>query len=292
MEKIPVVAVIGPTASGKTEYALSLAEKLNGEIVSGDSMQVYRGMDIGTAKPTREEMRGIRHHLIDIADISEAFSLSRFVAEAKKAVADIYSRGKTPIIAGGTGLYIDTLINGISLSESEESAETRERLYSFAQENGAGALHGRLREIDPAAADAIEPNNIRRVVRAIEIYETTGITKTELDRRSRAGESEYAAKTVMLMPRDRSSMYARIDARADSMLARGLGDEVSALVKNGLRETKTASQAIGYREFFPYFDGECTLGDVRDRICLDTRRFAKRQLTWFSRMKKDEIIEV
>lgn len=288
MKKTKIITVVGPTASGKSEYALTLAEKLDGEIISGDSMQIYRGMDIGTAKPTSDEMRGIRHHLIDIAGIEEPFSVSKFVILAEKAIEDIVSRGKTPIIAGGTGLYIDTLVSGISLSETEEDEELREKLYKEASEHGAEALHEKLKAIDEKSAENIHPNNIKRVVRALEIYYTTGTTKSELDEKSRR-ESRYDAKTILLVPKERETLYNRIDARVDKMFERGLEEEVKGLAQKGLRDCPTASQAIGYKEFYPYFDGVCGIGAVNEAIKLNTRHYAKRQLTWFLRRNYEDV---
>lgn len=288
MKKTKIITVVGPTASGKSEYALSLAEKLGGEIISGDSMQIYRGMDIGTAKPTPYEMRGIRHHLIDVADIEEPFSVSKFVILAEKAIEDVSSRGKTPIIAGGTGLYIDTLVSGISLSETEEDEELREKLYKEAEEHGAEALHEKLKAIDEKSAENIHPNNIKRVVRALEIYYTTGMTKSELDEKSRR-ESRYDAKTILLVPKERETLYNRIDARVDKMFERGLEEEAKGLAQRGLRDCPTASQAIGYKEFYPYFDGVCGIDAVKEAIKLNTRHYAKRQLTWFLRRNYEDV---
>ena len=292
MEKIPIIVVVGPTASGKSEYALRKARELGGEIISGDSMQIYRGMNIGTAKPTSEELCEIPHHLIDIADITEPFSAARFVELAGNAISDITSRGKMPIIAGGTGLYIDTLVSGTSLSATEDDPELRKELFEFAQANGALALHARLAEIDPESAEAIHPNNVKRVARALEIYYKTGETKTEADRKSRTGESIYEPHTVYICPRERERIYERIDRRVDRMFELGLTEEVESLYKKGLKETPTASQAIGYKEFYPYFEGEIDLETVKQNICLNTRHYAKRQLTWFNRKQADEIIYI
>ena len=291
-EKIPMIVIEGPTASGKTAYAVSLAGELGGEIISGDSMQVYRGMDIGTAKPTKAEMNGIPHHLIDVADIGEPFSAARFVSLAGKAAADIYSRGRMPVVVGGTGLYVDTFVSGISLAETECDEELRAGLYDFARENGAQALHERLANVDPASAAAIHPNNIKRVVRALEIFYTAGKTKTELDAESRRAGTRYDVKRILLRPADRERMYSRIDTRVDEMFRAGLEDEVYSLYLRGLAQTPTAGSAIGYKEFYPYFAGECALGQVRENIKLNTRHYAKRQLTWLSRIGFDEIIEV
>lgn len=292
MNKIPVIVVVGPTASGKSAYALKKAQELGGEVISGDSMQIYRGMDIGTAKPTPEEMAGIPHHLIDVADIEEPFSAAKFVSLASAAIADIYSRGKMPIIAGGTGLYIDTLISGTKLSATEDDPKLREELFAFADTFGAEALHSRLAEIDPAAAEAIHPNNIKRVARAIEIYEKTGKTKTELDIKSKEEESIYAPYTVFICPKERETIYTRIDARVEKMFDLGLEQEVKRLWDMGLESTVTASQAIGYKEFYPYFRGETDIETVKQSICLNTRHYAKRQLTWFNRKPADEIIYI
>ena len=292
MEKIPLIVVVGPTASGKSEYALNRAKDLGGEIISGDSMQIYRKMDIGTAKPSKEEMAGVPHHLIDIADITEVFSAARFVELASKAISDIHSRGKIPIIAGGTGLYIDTLISGTSLSATEDDPQLRKELFDFAEANGAEALHARLAIVDPQSAEAIHPNNIKRVARALEIYIKTGVTKTELDKKSKEKESIYAPHIVYICPKERETIYERIDRRVDKMFEMGLTEEVSELYKMGLRDTVTASQAIGYKEFYPYFDGETDLNTVKDNICLNTRHYAKRQLTWFNRTTPDEIIYI
>ena len=255
-------------------------------------MQIYRGMEIGTAKPTNAEMNGIPHHLIDVADIGESFSAARFVSLAGKAAADIHSRGRVPVVVGGTGLYVDTLVSGISLAETECDEELRAGLYDFARENGAQALHERLANVDPASAAAIHPNNIKRVVRALEIFYTAGKTKTELDAESRRAGTRYDVKRILLRPADRERMYSRIDTRVDEMFRAGLEDEVYSLYLRGLAQTPTAGSAIGYKEFYPYFAGECALGQVRENIKLNTRHYAKRQLTWLSRIGFDEIIEV
>ena len=290
MEKIPLLVVVGPTASGKSKLAIEKALELGGEIISGDSMQIYKGMNIGTAKPFPDEMCGVPHHLIDVADITEPFSAARFVELASSAIADISARGKYPIIAGGTGLYIDTLISGTELSATADDPVLREQLFKEAEENGAEALHRRLAAVDPISADAIHPNNIKRVVRALEIYLKTGKTKSELDRKSRENESIYAPKVIYICPKERETIYERIDRRVDVMFEQGLEKEVRELVDMGLRETPTASQAIGYKEFYPYFDGIIDIDTVRENICLNTRHYAKRQLTWFNRKTVDEVV--
>ncbi len=292
MTKIPLLVVVGPTASGKSAYAIKKALETGGEIISGDSMQIYRGMDIGTAKPSIEEMCGVPHHLIDVADISEPFSVAKFVELASSAIDDIVSRGKLPIIAGGTGLYIDTLIMGTQLSATEDDPELRERLFKEAETNGIEALHEKLLKVDPESAKAIHPNNVKRVVRALEIYYKTGLTKTEQDIKSREVESIYSPHSVYIVPSERETIYKRIDRRVDKMFESGLEAEVRALCEKGLRDTPTASQAIGYKEFYPYFDGLCNIDAVKEAICIDTRHYAKRQLTWFNRKQADEIIYI
>lgn len=291
-ERIPVYAVVGPTATGKSAYAVQLAKRLGGEIVSGDSMQLYRGMDIGTAKATAEEQEGILHHLLDVADISEPFSAGRFLSLAADAVREIHGRGKLPIVCGGTGLYIELLLTGRKLTETSGDPELREELFRFAEEQGAEALHERLRRLDAEAAKAIHPNNVKRVVRAIEICETAGMTKSEADKRSNEGENPFLPTIIRLTCPDRALLYERINRRVSQMFERGLEAEVRALCGRGLRETPTASQAIGYKEFYPYFDGLHTLEEVQEEIARNTRRYAKRQETWFAHMDVQETVEI
>lgn len=290
MEKIPVYAVVGPTASGKSAYAIRLAKELDGEVISGDSMQIYRGMDVGTAKASAEEQQGIPHHLLDVAEITEGFSAGRFMELAAEKIAEIHSRGKTPIICGGTGLYIELLLTGKQLSENTADEKLREELLQFANEHGNEALHTRLLELDPKSAENIHPNNVKRVVRALEIALTTGSTKSEADEKSKEGENPYAPTIIRLTYGDRAKLYEKINLRVRRMFEMGLEEEVRALCEKGLRETPTASQAIGYKEFYPYFDGEIPLAQVEEDICRNTRRYAKRQETWFSRMHYDKLI--
>lgn len=283
MKNTKVIVILGPTASGKTGLGIELAQKLNGEIISGDSMQVYRGMDIGTAKPSEEERCGIPHHLIDILDITEKFSVASFCALACRAVEDISSRGKTPIIVGGTGMYIETLVSG-KLYETESADEEKRREYeTYALENGAEALHTVLRGLDPVSAEKIHPNNIKRVIRAIEIASSGGQTKSVLEQNLNA-DRPFQSLMLYLTPPSREEMYRRINMRVDIMLENGLLDEVIRLDKAGLRETPTASQAIGYKEFFPYLDGLCSLEEAADKLKQHTRNYAKRQTTYFGHM--------
>ena len=290
MEKIPVYAVVGPTASGKSAYAVRLAKELDGEIISGDSMQIYRGMDVGTAKADAEEQQGIPHHLLDIAEITEPFSAGRFMELAGEKIREIHSRGKTPILCGGTGLYIELLLTGKRLAETTADEKLREELLAFAEEKGNEALHARLAQVDPASAEAIHPNNVKRVVRALEIALTSGVTKSRADELSREGENPYDPTVIRLTYADRAKLYEKIDLRVRRMFEMGLEEEVRALCEKGLRETPTASQAIGYKEFYPYFDGEISIEQVEEDICRNTRRYAKRQETWFSRMHYDKLI--
>ncbi|MBQ1254523.1 MAG: tRNA (adenosine(37)-N6)-dimethylallyltransferase MiaA [Clostridia bacterium] len=290
MEKIPVYAVVGPTASGKSAYAIRLAKELDGEVISGDSMQIYRGMDVGTAKADAEEQQGIPHHLLDIAEITEPFSAGRFMELAGEKIREIHSRGKTPILCGGTGLYIELLLTGKRLAETTADEKLREELLAFAEEKGNEALHARLAQVDPASAENIHPNNVKRVVRALEIALTTGSTKSEADEKSKEGENPYAPTIIRLTYGERAKLYEKINLRVRRMFEMGLEEEVRALCEKGLRETPTASQAIGYKEFYPYFDGEIPLAQVEEDICRNTRRYAKRQETWFSRMHYDKLI--
>ena len=286
MEKTKIIAIAGPTASGKTSLAVTVAENLGGEVISNDSMQIYRGMEIGTAAPTMEERRGIPHHMVGMIEPAAGFSCADFADRAKSIISDITARGKLPVFCGGTGLYLDSVLQVEDFSASAKNDTLREDLSAFAEINGAEALHGRLRAVDPEAADAIHPNNVRRVVRAIEIYETTGITKTEWDRRSAFAESPYDSKVVVLEFLSRELLYERCDKRVDAMFASGLEAEVRSLWEKGLLSPeKPAFQAIGYKEFIPYFEEKLTPDEVRDTVKLNTRHYAKRQITWFRRYK-------
>ncbi len=281
MEQIRLLAVVGPTAGGKTSLSVALAHRLGGEILSCDSMQVYRGMDIGTAKPSPEERRGIAHHLLDIADPDTPFSAADYVAAAKPAVSEVASRGSLPILCGGTGMYLDALLRG-GFEETESEPGIREALFAYAREHGAHALHERLRAVDPESADAIHENNLKRVVRALEIWESTGKTKTETDRCSRAVPSPYHATVVGLFYPDRTVLYERISRRVFEMLDAGLIEETERLWRAGVFErNSTAAQAIGYKELLPYLEGRASRDEAVDRLILATRHYAKRQLTWF-----------
>lgn len=271
---IKIIAVAGPTASGKTALALELAERFNGEIISCDSMQIYRGMDIGTAKPNAEELSRIPHHLIDIADPCQHFSCAEYKILAESAVADITIRGKIPIFCGGTGLYLDAVLTGNRFPDCAADPDYREMLYK--RDNIE--LFDLLQRTDPAAAEAIHMNNKKRMIRALEIYKTTGLTKTEWDARSRLEPPVYDSTVLVPDYEDREILYQRIEHRVDEMMERGLLEEVCRLK---LPRDSTAAQAIGYKELNAYLDNLVTLDRAVNEIKVSTRNYAKRQMTWF-----------
>lgn len=278
-----VLAVVGPTASGKTALAIELAKLFNGEIISCDSMQIYRGMDIGTAKPTEEEKCGIPHHMIDIIEPSEPFSAADYGMRAKAICDDVIARGKLPIFCGGTGLYLDAVLTDNDYADVETDMNLRATLMAETERDGAHAMWERLNEVDPEAAAATHENNVKRVVRALELYLSSGITKTEWDKRSRLRPRPYDA-VIIALERSREEMYARIDKRVDVMMEMGLESEVRTLLESGrLPRGSTAAQAIGYKEFIGYIDGASALEDAVAEIKQATRRYSKRQLTWFKR---------
>lgn len=280
-QKIPLVVIAGPTASGKTAAGVYLAKQLNGEVVSADSMQIYREMTIGTAKPVPEEMEGIPHHLIDFVDPSDSFSVAEYVQLAQQKIGEIHSRGKLPILVGGTGLYISSLVDNIQFSESESDIAYREQMIALAQQEGAQALWEKLSEVDPAAAQKIHPNNVGRVARALEVYHTTGIPISVHQERSRTKPSPYALCMMALSFRDRQKLYDRINLRVSLMVQQGLEQEARQLIQKGYGAT--SFQAIGYKEMGAYLAGEETLEEACEHIRQESRRYAKRQLTWFRR---------
>lgn len=280
-EKIFVVT--GPTATGKTALSVELAKKLGGEIVSADSMQIYRGMDIGTAKVTKAEMQNIPHHMIDIADPSEDYSVSRYVEAADAAVRGILSRGRLPIVAGGTNLYIDSLIAGLDFAEKAEDAALRESLNKQYDDIGGEAMLEHLRGFDPERAAKLHPADKRRIVRAVEIYILTGETITRHDEETKKRPKRYDAVKIALTFADRAVLYDRINARVDKMVSDGLFDEVKGLLDSGLSPACTSMQAIGYKEPAAYFRGEMSKDEAIELIKLSSRRYAKRQLTWLRR---------
>lgn len=280
--KKPLVILTGPTAVGKTELSVRLAKRINGEIISADSMQVYRRMDIGTAKITPDEMNGVTHHLIDILEPQEDFNVYLFKELAQKALNKIYSRGRVPIIAGGTGFYIQSVLYDIDFTETDTDEEYRMKLSETAKEKGAEFLHAMLREIDPESADAIHPNNIKRVMRAIEYHRQTGGKMSEHNTEQGSKESPYNFVYFVLND-DRAAIYDRIDRRVDAMIEKGLLDEVKALLAEGCGRSLTSMKGLGYKEIIDYYNGETTLEEAVRILKRDTRHFAKRQLTWFRR---------
>ena len=275
-----MVAIGGPTATGKTALSVALAKKFGGEVVNADSMQIYRGLDVGTAKPTAEERQGIPHHLMDFLPPEAPYSVADFTAAAAPLIEQLNSAGKLPIVTGGTGLYITSLMKGTAFAPEKTDPAIRARLQTEADEQGSAALYARLQKIDPAYAEKLHPNNLPRVIRALELFEATGRRMSEQQRAALAAEPPYRSLCICLTCRDRAELYRRIDRRVDSMLQNGVLEEAKLVYDN--RETyRTAAQAIGYKEFFPYFAGEMPLNDCTNRLKQATRNYAKRQLTWF-----------
>ena len=277
-----IICVVGPTASGKTKLAVHLAKAYDGEVVSCDSMQIYKHMDIGTAKPTPEEMEGVRHHLIDIIEPGEDFSVGKYVQLADACVQDILSRGRTVIIAGGTGLYVDSLISGRTFAPVPQTGK-REALEARMREAGGEAMLEALRAVDPVAAQRLHPADEKRIIRALEVYEETGKTITQHNLETQAIPPRYRPVWLGLDYADRAVLYRRIDLRVGLMLQSGLLDEIRALLALGVSPAATAMQAIGYKEFFGALDGSCTLEEAAELCKQRSRNYAKRQLTWFRR---------
>lgn len=282
LKKRPLIILTGPTAVGKTKASIGLAKAVGGEIISADSMQVYRHMDIGSAKIKKEEMEGIPHYLVDVLEPEEEFHVARFQQMAKEAMEEIYSRNHVPIVVGGTGFYIQALLYDIDFSKGEEDTSYREELEAFAAANGAEALHEKLREVDPVSADTIHANNVKRVIRALEFYRQTGTPISEHNETEREKESPYHFAYFVLTD-EREHLYNRIEKRIDQMLDEGLLDEVCSLREKGYTRDMVSMQGLGYKEILAYLDGECTLEEAVYILKRDTRHFAKRQLTWFRR---------
>ncbi len=280
--KKPIIILTGPTAVGKTKASIGLAKAVDGEIISADSMQVYKYMDIGSAKIRPEEMQGVKHYLVDELEPSEEFHVVRFQQMAKQAMKEIYAKGKIPIVVGGTGFYIQALLYDIDFTKNEEDTVYRKKLEALAKEKGAVYLHEMLRTVDPASADSIHANNIKRVIRALEFYQLTGEKISEHNEKERAKESPYAFCYFVLND-DRKLLYDRIDQRIDKMLEEGLLEEVTALKNKGYTKDMVSMQGLGYKEILDYLNGECTLEEAIYILKRDTRHFAKRQLTWFRR---------
>ena len=283
--KRPLVILTGPTAVGKTALSIALAKEIGGEIISADSMQVYRRMDIGSAKITPEEMAGVPHHLIDVLEPDQEFNVVVFQKLAKRAVADIYSRGHIPVVVGGTGFYIQALVYDIDFTENDEDTALRRSLEELARREGAEALYERLRAVDPESCESIHANNIKRVIRAIEFYEKTGKKISAHNREQRQNDSPYNFAYFVLND-DRERIYERINERVDLMMAQGLTEEVRALRESGCRKDMVSMQGLGYKELLSYLEGETSLEEAVYLIKRDTRHFAKRQLTWFRREKE------
>ncbi len=281
MKKIPVVAIVGPTASGKTALAASLARRYGAEVVSADSMQIYRGMDIATAKPTAEETAGVPHHLIGFVDPTQEYSVAAYCADAQRAVADIAARGRRVILCGGTGLYADAFLSGMAFAPEPEAPEIRRLLRRKKEELGIAALYEELAAADPEAAAAIHVNNEKRVLRALEQYYASGETPSAVRARAAAGESPYRSLYIGLFFEDRQALYDRIGRRVDAMLAAGLAEEARGFYASPA--SATAVQAIGYKELLPWLNGEIPLEEAAENLKRATRRYAKRQLTWFGR---------
>ncbi|HJC83850.1 MAG TPA: tRNA (adenosine(37)-N6)-dimethylallyltransferase MiaA [Candidatus Anaerostipes avicola] len=286
----PMVVLTGPTAVGKTELSIRLAQKLDGEIISADSMQIYQKMDIGTAKIRKEEMDGIPHHLIDVLDPSEEFNVARFQEMAKEALAGIYRRERIPLIVGGTGFYIQGLLYDIDFTKEEQDFRYRENLQKKAKEEGAQAIHKMLQAVDPASAQKIHPNNIKRVIRALEFYHLNGRKISEHNEQESRKESPYRF-AYFVLNQNRTTLYERINHRVDLMLEAGLVEEVRRLKEAGYGKNLVSMQGIGYKEVLDYLDGKMTLEETADQIKKDTRHFAKRQLTWFGREKEVIMID-
>lgn len=286
MEKQPLIILTGPTAVGKTELSIKLAKAVDGEIISADSMQIYKYMDIGTAKIRVGEMQGIKHYLVDELEPDEEFNVTVFQKKAKQAMQEIYSKGKIPILVGGTGFYIRSVLYDTTFTENEDDdTEYRKELYAAAKEHGAGYLHDMLKKVDPAAAEAIHVNNVKRVARALEYFHQTGECISKHNETESKKESPYNA-VYFVLNNDRKLLYERIDKRVDKMFEEGLVSEVEHLKEMGCNKEMVSMQGIGYKEIFAYFDGEYDEETAKYIIKRDTRHFAKRQLTWFKREKE------
>lgn len=279
MKKIPVIAVVGPTASGKTSLSIEIAKRFSGQVVSADSMQIYEKMNIATAKPTKDEMQGIPHHLIGFQPIDKKFSVAEYVTLAKEYIEKIHSQGDIPVIAGGTGLYVDSLLQNIQFSQEDENTEIRKELTALFDEKGAEFMLGWLRKIDPQTAERLHLKDKSRIIRALEIYKSTGKTMTEQKALSKTEPSPYKTLYIGINYRDRNVLYDRINRRVDIMVENGLLEEAKDFYN--IESDKTACQAIGYKELAPYFNGEKTLDECLESLKIETRHYAKRQLTWF-----------
>ena len=284
MCKPKVIIICGPTASGKTALSIELAKKINGEVISSDSMQIYKDMDIGTAKPSKEEMQGIQHYLLDFVDPNQRYSVAEFKKDAERAIEEILAKGKTPIIVGGTGLYIDSLIYGIEYQDIELDQKYRQKLEERATKEGLEILYEEAKKIDSKAMEKISQNDKKRILRVLEIYKATGKTKTEQEIESRKNGVKYDYK-VFAINLEREVLYDRINKRVDIMIEQGLIKEVEELLKK-YKEFPTAMQGLGYKEVVEYLQGETTRDEMIEKLKMETRRYAKRQITWFKKINK------
>lgn len=290
MEKTFIVVVCGPTASGKTGLAVELAKRLDGEVISADSMQLYTGLDIASAKPTKEEMQGIPHHMMDFLPPTTSFSVADYVEMARKKIAEVAARGKLPIIAGGTGLYINSLVDNIEFDDTSSDMAYRDELRAIEKEKGAGFLLEMLREVDPESAEKLHANNQSRIIRALEVYHISGKKMSDVQAESRRNPSPYEPCMIALNYTDRQDLYDRINKRVDIMLEQGLLEEAREFFTHS--DYDTAAQAIGYKELKPYFDGKAALEECVEHLKQATRHYAKRQLTWFRKDKRINWINV
>lgn len=300
--KQPLLVVAGPTASGKTALGIALAKAFDGEVISADSMQIYKGLDVATAKPTAEEMDGVPHHLISVVDMDAEFSVADYAALAKAKISEVAARGKLPILVGGTGLYINSLVDDVNFDNAETDGSMRRKLTEEAEILGNEALYERLKQVDPETAETVPMQNIVRIIRALEVYELTGIKFSEYKKMNKGTECPYKLCMIGLNYTDRQKLYDRINLRVTLMAENGMIDECREVYEN--KKLGTACQAIGYKELIPYFKGEADLQDCLDKIRQSSRRYAKRQLTWFRRDDRinwvymdeidnfDEIIEI
>lgn len=287
LSKPRVVAVGGPTASGKTALSVALARAFDGEIINADSMQIYKNLDVGTAKPSAEERQGIPHYLLDFLPPETPYSVADFTAAADPLIRDITARGRLPLVVGGTGLYITSLLSGMAFAPEKTDPAIRARLQARADTEGGAALYAELQRIDPDYAAQVHPNNLPRVIRALELFEATGRRMSDQRREARPAEAPYHALCLCLTCRDRAVLYSRIDRRVDEMVENSVLDEARQVYDH--RDAyRTAAQAIGYKEFFPYFEGTANLTECTERLKQATRNYAKRQLTWFRR-QNDEV---
>lgn len=286
--RLPLLALAGPTASGKTALSVALGKRFSAEVVCADSMQIYAGLSIGTARPTEEETDGVPHHLFGFVPPERAYSVAQYAADARRVIDEVHSRGSLPLLCGGTGLYLEAVLHNLQYADEPENSDVRDRLKAEAAQMGNEAMLERLRAVDPETAARLHPNDQGRVLRALEVFEVTGVTIAEQQRRSRAVPSPYKSKLLVLDYRDRQTLYDRINRRVDLMLEAGLADEAKAFLSAG--HAPTAMQAIGYKELIPWLSGEKSLTEAAEDLKQSTRRYAKRQLSWFRRMEDAEFL--